>query len=104
MYAIIEDKTKQYKVEKDQVFDVDFRDEKQGDEIVIEDVLYVKNDKDIKIGTPYVDGAKVICEVIEPEVKGKKVVVFKIKRRKGYRRKQGHRQKFVRVRVKDIQA
>ena len=101
MYAIIEDRTKQYKVEPDMVFDIDLRSEQPGDLITIDDVLFVNTGTDVKIGTPVVSGAKVVCEVLD-RVKDRKVVVFKFKRKKNYARKRGHRQQYVRVKVKEI--
>ncbi len=101
MYAIIRDRSKQYKIEPDMEFDVDLREEKEGDVITINEVLYVNDGKNIKIGTPTVEGAKVTCEVVK-RIKDRKIVVFKFKRRKNYVRKKGHRQQYVRVKVKDI--
>jgi large subunit ribosomal protein L21 len=84
-------------------FDIDLLDEKEGDVITLDEVLYVNDGKNVKIGTPTVAGAKVICEVMK-KIKDKKVVIFKFKRRKGYMRKKGHRQKYARVKVKEIKA
>ncbi|MDE6263756.1 MAG: 50S ribosomal protein L21, partial [Paramuribaculum sp.] len=58
----------------------------------------------VKVGAPVVEGAKVVCEILEPLVKGEKVIVFKKKRRKGYRRKNGHRQYFSKVLIKEVVA
>jgi large subunit ribosomal protein L21 len=58
----------------------------------------------VKVGAPTVEGAKVVCEVAEPLVKGEKVIVFKKKRRKGYRKRNGHRQDFTEVLIKEIVA
>ncbi|MBN1493789.1 MAG: 50S ribosomal protein L21 [Candidatus Omnitrophica bacterium] len=101
MYAIIRDRSKQYKVEPDMEFDIDLREEKEGDVITLDEVLYVNDGKNIKVGTPNVAGAKVTCEVIK-KIKDRKVVVFKFKRRKNFKRKKGHRQQYVRVKVKEI--
>ncbi len=101
MYAIVRDRSNQYKVETDMVFDIDLREEQVGDVITIDEVLYANDGKDIKVGTPTIEGAKVTCEVLGT-VKDKKVIVFKFKRKKNYVRKKGHRQKYVRVKVKEI--
>ena len=74
----------------------------EGDTVEFDRVLLADNDGDVKVGAPLVEGAKVVCQVAEPLVKGDKVIVFKKKRRKGYRRKNGHRQYFTKVVIKDI--
>ncbi len=107
MYAIIEDSGTQIRVEPGQLIDVDLRklDEKQKT-LTFERVLVAgKADgkKAAAIGTPYLDGASVTAEIVE-EVKGRKIDVVKFKRRKGYLRKQGHRQRSLRVKIKDIKA
>ena len=65
-------------------------------------MLLVDNDGDVKVGAPTVEGAKVVCEVISPLVKGEKVLVFHKKRRKGYRKLNGHRQQFSEVTIKQV--
>ena len=67
-------------------------------------VLLVDNNGEVKVGAPTVEGAKVVCEVLSPLVKGDKVLVFHKKRRKGYRKMRGHRQQFTQVSVKEIVA
>ena len=67
-------------------------------------VLLSEAEGAVKVGAPVVEGAKVVCEVLEPLVKGDKVIVFKKKRRKGYRRKNGHRQCFSKVLIKEVVA
>ncbi|MGN1251487.1 MAG: 50S ribosomal protein L21, partial [Muribaculaceae bacterium] len=67
-------------------------------------VLLLDADGDVKIGAPTVEGAKVVCEVQTPLVKGEKVIIFKKKRRKGYRRKNGHRQCFSKITIKEVVA
>lgn len=101
MYAIIRDRSKQYKVETDMEFDIDLREEEKESVITLDEVLYVKDGDTVMIGTPLVAGAKVVCEVVGT-VKDKKVVVFKFKRKRNYARKKGHRQQYVRVKVKEI--
>jgi len=100
MYAIIEYKTRQYVVEEGKTLKVD-RTADADKEIVVDKVLLVNTDKESFIGNPYIEGAKVVLEPIK-EVKDKKVVVFKKKRRKGYKKTIGHRQKYLEIRVKEI--
>ena len=102
MYAIVEDSGTQIKLSTGDVLEVDVRDV-DGDSITLENVLMIGEDGEPTTGTPYVDGASVQFEVIE-EFKGVKIDVIKFKRRKGYRRKTGHRQRYLRVRVGDISA
>ena len=105
MYAIVEIKGQQFKVEEGKFLYVQhLGDElKEGDTVSFDKVLLVDADGDVKVGLPAVEGAKVNCEILEPLVKGDKVIVFKKKRRKGYRRKNGHRQQFSKIIVKSIE-
>lgn len=99
MYAIIEDSGSQMKVEQGDRFEIDLRDAKVDDELTFDRVLLVgAGEGDAKIGTPYVDGASVKAKVIA-ETRGEKIDVIKFKRRKGYRRKQGHRQNYLTVEI-----
>ena len=102
MYAIVEDSGTQIKLSTGDVLEIDLR-ELDGDSITLDNVLLIGGKGDPTIGTPYVDGACVSVEVLE-EIKGDKIDVIKFKRRKGYRRKTGHRQKFLKVRVGEITA
>jgi large subunit ribosomal protein L21 len=77
---------------------------KEGDTVEFDRVLLADADGDVKIGAPTVAGAKVVCEVATSLVKGDKVIVFKKKRRKGYRRKNGHRQYFTKIVIKEVVA
>jgi large subunit ribosomal protein L21 len=107
MYAIIEDSGTQIRVSAGEVIDIDLRDlGKSKKTITFDRVLLVgdaASDDAATIGTPYVDGATVKAEVLD-EIRGEKIDVIKFKRRKGYRRKQGHRQRYLRVRIKDIKS
>ena len=105
MYAIVEIKGQQFKAEEGKFLYVHHlgEDLKQGDAVAFDKVLLIEADGDVKVGAPAVEGAKVNCEVLVPLVKGEKVIVFKKKRRKGYRRKNGHRQQFTKVMVKSIE-
>ena len=102
MYAIIEDQGRQYTVQQGDVLDVDLRDATEKESLVFERVLLVRDDQDTRVGTPTLDGARVVATVLG-EVKGKKIVVRKFKRRKNYRRKQGHRQSYTEVRIDAIE-
>ena len=73
-----------------------------GAVVEFDKVLLVDNEGEVKVGTPTVEGAKVVCEVASSSVKGEKVLVFHKKRRKGYRKLNGHRQQFTEVSVKEI--
>ncbi|SDN88978.1 50S ribosomal protein L21 [Desulfonauticus submarinus] len=103
MFAIVETGGKQYRVQEGLEIKVEKLDVEPAKEIVLDKVLVVGEGAEVKIGTPYVDGAKVVCEVLG-HGRGKKIIVFKKKRRKGYRKKQGHRQWFTALRIKEIQA
>ncbi len=100
-YAIIEMGGKQYAVEKGSVIEVEKVDLPQGETFKVDKVLFVKKDSESVFGHPYVQGAAVQARVLE-HGKGKKIIVFKYKRKKNYRRKRGHRQPFTRIVVEDI--
>ena len=106
MYAIVEIKGQQFKAEEGKFLYVNYLGEevKEGDAVSFDKVLLLDADGDVKVGVPAVEGAKVDCEVLVPLVKGDKVIVFKKKRRKGYRRKNGHRQYFTKIVIKDVVA
>ena len=100
MYALVEIKGKQYKAEKGSLLEVDKIEGEKGDTVEFDSVLMISGD-DVKVGTPYVDGVKVKV-TLEEQTKGKKVKIFKYKKRKNYSLKKGHRQKYTKVRVEDI--
>ena len=104
MYAIVEIQGQQFKAEKDQKLFVHYLGEavKEGDAVDFDKVLLIDADGTVTVGAPTVEGAKVVCEVVRPLVKGEKVIIFKKKRRKGYRRLNGHRQYFSQIVVKDV--
>ena len=101
MYVIVDIQGQQFKVEADQKLFVHRLNAERGSEVEFEKVMLIDNDGQITIGSPTVEGAKVVLEVIS-HVKGDKVLIFKKKRRKGYRKLNGHRQQFSEVRVKEI--
>ena len=103
MYAVIKTGGKQYKVQKDDVIRVEKLDAEAGKSITLDQVLMLNDGKKSTIGAPVVAGAKVTAEVLE-QTRGEKVIVFKKKRRKNYRRKKGHRQDLTVLKIKDIKA
>lgn len=103
MYAIIETGGKQYKVQEGDSLRVELLDAEVGNTVDVEKVLMVNKDGQVKVGNPFVEGAKVTLKV-EEHGKGKKLVVFKFKAKKNYRKKQGHRQPYTQVVVEKIQA
>ncbi|NLK49100.1 MAG: 50S ribosomal protein L21, partial [Candidatus Cloacimonetes bacterium] len=101
MYAIVEIKGFQYRAEKDAILRVPLLDTEPGGSIEFERVLMLRDDAEIKVGQPVIEGAAVVAEVIE-HGKGKKKVIFHKKRRKGYRVKKGYREQFTNIKVTDI--
>ena len=106
MYAIIEDSGTQLRASVGDELTIDLRDlPKSASSVTFDNVLAVGDGAGkLTIGQPYVQGAKVTADVLEADVKGEKIDVIKFKRRKGYRRKQGHRQRSMKVRVTAINA
>ena len=106
MYAIVDIQGQQFKAEAGKKLFVQYLgEEKQaGDSVEFGKVLLVDADGAITGGAPTVEGAKVVCEVKTPLVKGEHVIVFKKKRRKGYRRLNGHRQMFTELVIKEVVA
>ena len=104
MYAIVEIQGQQFKAEAGKFLYVHYlgEDKKEGDSVEFDRVLLVDADGNVKVGAPTVEGAKVVCEVATPLVKGDKVIVFKKKRRNDYRRLNGHRQYFSQIVIKDV--
>ena len=92
MYAIVALSGRQYKVEAGQEIYVNRLAAAKDEKVEFDKVLLVDNDGDVKVGSPYVDGVTVKAIVLDDSCKGKKVIVFKKKRRKGYQKKNGHRQ------------
>ncbi|MCL2276884.1 MAG: 50S ribosomal protein L21 [Treponema sp.] len=108
MYALVEFKGKQYKAEKGALIKVDKIDADPGTAIDIDTVLLVSDGAEnqsgsVKVGSPYVGGAKVSA-VVESHGKDDKIIVFKYKPKKDYRRKQGHRQEYSIIKIGDISA
>lgn len=103
MFAIVETGGKQFRVEEGRSLKVAKMEAQAGSEITLDKVLLVGTGADVKVGQPLVAGASVQCEVVD-HGRDKKIIVFKKKRRKDYRRTQGHRQDFTLLKVKSIQA
>lgn len=103
MYAIIETGGKQYKVQEGDVLFVEKLNVGEGDEVTFDRVLFVSGDKGTTIGSPVVDGATVTAKV-EKQGKSRKIIVYKYKAKKNYRRKQGHRQPYTKVVIGKINA
>ncbi len=103
MYAVIETGGKQYKVSEGDVLFIEKLDVNEGENVTFDKVLMVGNDADVKVGTPVVDGATVEAKVVK-NGRAKKIYVFKMKSKKNYRRKKGHRQPFTKVEISKINA
>jgi large subunit ribosomal protein L21 len=102
MYAIVSIGGQQFKVEKDRKVYVNRLNAEEGTSVDFSEVLLVDNDGDVKIGAPLLEGAKVTAKVLA-HLKGEKVIVFKKKRRKGYRKKNGHRQYLSQIQIENIE-
>ncbi len=101
MYAIVEIAGQQFKVEKDQQVFVHRLENKEGESVSFDKVLLIDNGKKVNVGAPAIEGASVTAKVLE-HLKGDKVIVFKKKRRKGYRKKNGHRQYLTSIQIEGI--
>lgn len=102
MYAVIKTGGKQYRVSKGDLIRVEKLGGKVGDQVTLKDVLMVSQEGEVQFGNPHLTNAVVLGEIIQ-EAKGKKVIIFKMKRRKNYRRLKGHRQTYTYLKVNDIQ-
>lgn len=103
MYAVIKTGGKQYTVEVGQSVRIEKLNAEVGANVEFDEVLLVSNGDDLKVGTPVVEGAKVKATV-EAQDKAKKIVVFKYKAKKNYRKKKGHRQPYTQVKIDAIEA
>jgi len=101
MFAVVEISGQQFKVQKDQKLLVNKLDKKEGSKISFENVLLIDNGKEFSLGTPTIDGYSVEAKIIK-HLRGEKVVVFKKKRRKGYRVKNGHKQHLSEILIESI--
>jgi large subunit ribosomal protein L21 len=101
MYAIVEIAGKQFKVTQDQYIYAPLMEGESGASVEFDKVLLIDNEGTIDVGAPVIEGAKIAGEILE-HVKGDKVIVFRKKRRKGYKKRNGHRQQFTKVLIKGI--
>ena len=105
MFVIVEINGQQFKAEQGKrLFVHHIQDVKDGSTVEFDRVLLVDKDGEVAVGSPTVEGAKVVCEVLSSLVKGEKVLVFHKKRRKGHRKLNGHRQQFTELNIKEIVA
>jgi len=103
VYAVIKTGGKQYKVSPGDIIRVEKLPGDPGQEIELNEVLLVGDGNQVKIGQPLVEGAKVIATIVD-QGRSRKIIIFKKKRRKNYRRKRGHRQYYTELQIKEIQA
>jgi len=101
MFVILETGGKQYRLKEGDKVRVEHLDGEEGNQVVLESVLAVRTDEGLKVGTPRVEGAKVVGTIVK-QGRGPKIRMIKYKRRKGYRRTKGHRQDFTEIRVDQI--
>lgn len=101
MFAIIETGGKQYQVETERYIEVELLDAKVDETVTFDKVVMIVDGENSKIGQPYVDGVVVTAKIMKHD-KAKKIIVYKQHRKKGYRKKQGHRQNFTRIMIEDI--
>ena len=103
MYAVVQTGGKQYRVSNGDIINVEKLNVETGETVVLDEVVAVSGDGKTIVGKPFVDGAKVECKVVE-NGKGKKVIIYKYKAKKDYRKKQGHRQPYTKLEVTNIVA
>ncbi|MDD4610240.1 MAG: 50S ribosomal protein L21 [Bacteroidaceae bacterium] len=105
MYVIVEINGQQFKAEAGKkLFVHHIQNAESGAVVEFEKVLLADNDGTVTVGAPIIESAKVVCEVVSPLVKGDKVLIFHKKRRKGYRKLNGHRQQFTELMIKEVVA
>lgn len=103
MYAVIQTGGKQYKITPGEEVKVEKLDGEVGDQVYFDKVLLVSKDGNVTVGKPVLENTRVVARITR-QARGPKIVVFKFKRRKGYRKKQGHRQDFTGVKIVEIEA
>ncbi len=103
MYAVVNIQGFQFKVEEGQQLYVHRLPNEEGDSINLQEVLLLDNDGEVSVGKPFIDGASVTAKVMG-HIQDEKVIVFKKKRRKGYRKKNGHRQQLSQIEIESIKA
>ena len=103
MYAVMKTGGKQYKVSEGIILKVEKIEAEVGDKITFDEILFLTDSEgNVKVGNPVVSDAKIIAEVIQ-QGRGKKIIVYKYKRRKNYHKKQGHRQPFTKLKIEKIE-
>jgi large subunit ribosomal protein L21 len=103
VYAIVRDRGMQYRVEQGKRVDIALMDAEPGSQIELDEVLLISDDEHVKVGNPVVEGARVRARVLD-NVKGKKIIVFRYRNKKRYRRRTGHRQQYTRIEIDEIVA
>jgi len=103
MYAVVETGGKQYRVQEGDTLFVEKVAGNEGDSIKFDKVLFVSNDGDVKVGKPFVENKNVDASIVG-HGKGKKIIVYKFKAKKDYRKKQGHRQPYTKIQIEKINA
>jgi large subunit ribosomal protein L21 len=103
MYAVFETGGKQYRATSGDQFEVELLEKEQGSEVAFDRVLLVSQEGKVAVGTPTLAGASVVADVVK-HIRGEKKIAFKMRRRKGYRRKVGHRQELTVIKIKEIKA
>jgi large subunit ribosomal protein L21 len=101
MYAVVKTGGKEYRISKGDIIRVEKMEGKSGDQVTLKDILMVSQEGQAQFGTPYLTNAMITGEIVQ-EVKGKKVLTYKMKKRKNYRRFKGHRQTYTYLKVNDI--
>jgi len=102
VYAIVRDRGMQYRVEQGQQIDLALLDSAEpGSEIELDEVLLVSGDETVRVGSPLVEGARVRARVVG-DIKGEKILVFRYRNKKRFRRRKGHRQQYTRVQINEI--
>jgi len=101
MYAVIKTGGKQHKVTEGEVLSIEKLEGEKGAEVIFKEVLMVSDDKEVKIGKPFVEGATVVGEIVA-QTQGPKLIVFRMKRRKGFHKKTGHRQQLTSMKITKI--
>ena len=105
MYAIVEINGQQFKAEAGKkLFVHHMQEAENGSTVEFDKIILVDKDGTVTVGLPTIEGAKVVCEVVSNLVKGDKVIVFHKKRRKGYRKRNGHRQQFTELKITEVVA
>jgi large subunit ribosomal protein L21 len=101
MYAVVKTGGKEYRISKGDVIRVEKMEGRAGDQVTLKEVLMVSQEGQVQVGNPLLANAVITGEIVQ-QVKGKKVLTYKMKRRKNYRRTKGHRQTYTYIRVNDI--